>query len=66
MDITIGRFDKKTGTVPVTVIHEGVTHTRTVNAVLDPAGRHDRAATVQRVDEVARGVAHKIALGHLT
>src|SRR3546814_1024467 len=66
MDITIGRFDRRTGTVPVTFSHEGVVHTRPVNACLTASGRHDRKATSARVDEVALGVREKIAAGVIT
>lgn len=65
MKITIGRFDRATGTVPVTFEQDGKVHVRDVNAVIDADGKHDRTATVARVDEVAAGVAHKFALGVL-
>lgn len=65
MKIQIGKLDRATGTVPVTFEQDGKRHVRAVNAVIDAEGRHDRAATVARVDEVAAGVAHKIAAGLL-
>lgn len=63
MKTTIGKFDAETGTVPVRFVHQGVTHSRPVNAVLDENGQYDKAATALRVGEVAIGVGHKIALG---
>jgi hypothetical protein len=65
MKITVGRFDAGTGTVPVTFEQKGMTHSRSVNAVIGEDGKHDRAATLARVDEVAAGVANKFALGVL-
>lgn len=65
MKTTIGKFDPETGTVPVTLKHEGITHSRRVNACLDDAGAYDAKATAARVDEVAIGVAAKITLGLL-
>ncbi|NLR72869.1 hypothetical protein HGI47_18495 [Novosphingobium sp. ERN07] len=65
MKFTIGRFDAATKTVPVTFEADGKMHTRDVNAVLTESGKHDRAATEARVNEVAAGVAHKFALGLL-
>ena len=62
MDITIGKFDAATKTVPVVFAEGGVTHRRTVNAVLKDGG-YDKAATRARVEEVGAGVAHKIAIG---
>lgn len=66
MKITIGRFDRATGSVPVTFEQGGKRHLRNVNAVIGADGKHDRAATLARVDEVAAGVAHKFTLGLLT
>lgn len=63
MKITVGRFDAATGTVPVTFEQNGKSHSRQVNAVIGEDGKHDRAATLARVDEVAAGVANKFALG---
>lgn len=65
MKITVGRFDAATGTVPVTFEQNGKTHSRPVNAVIGNDGKHDRAATLARVDEVAAGVANKFTLGLL-
>lgn len=65
MKITVGRFDPATGTVPVTFEQHGKSHSRSVNAVIGEDGKHDRAATLARVDEVAAGVANKFALGLL-
>lgn len=59
----IGRFNADTRTVPVTFTGGEVVHQRSVNAVVDSSGKHDRKATVARVAEVARGVAEKINLG---
>ena len=66
MRITIGKFDRATGTVPVTFDYEGVQHRRCVNACLSDKGRYDADATKLRVDDVAEGVAHKIRLGVIT
>ena len=65
MKITIGKFDRATGTVPVTFQHGEKIHSRSINAVIGKSGKHDRAATQRRVDEVAAGVATKFALGLL-
>ena len=65
MKITVGRLDRETGTVPVTFELDGLVHTRPVNAVLAEDGTHDREATLARVEDVGRGVAHKFALGVL-
>ena len=65
MKITVGRFDSGTGTVPVTFEQDGKSHSRAVNAVIGDDGKHDRAATLARVEEVASGVANKFALGLL-
>ena len=65
MKITVGRFDAATCTVPVTFEQNSKTHSRVVNAVIGVDGKHDRAATLARVDEVAAGVANKFALGLL-
>lgn len=63
MQITIGKFNAATGTVPVTFSEGEVEHERDVNAVLGEGGAYDRKATRARVDEVALGVAAKIAAG---
>lgn len=65
MKITVGKLDTATGTVPVTFGKDGRTHSRAVNAVFGEDGKHDRAATLARVEEVAAGVANKFALGLL-
>ncbi|MBX9661919.1 hypothetical protein [Novosphingobium sp.] len=66
MKTTIGRFNAETRTVPVTFNHGGVRHRRPVNACLDDAGNYDAAATAERVEEVASGVAYKIDMGLIT
>lgn len=63
MKITIGAYDKETGTVPVKFEHGDVVHDRAVNACLNAQGEYDAEATAARVDEVARGVEYKIAAG---
>jgi hypothetical protein len=63
MEVSIGEYDSETRAVTVTFVHAGVTHTRAVNACLDETGAYDAAATKDRVDEVAMGVATKIAVG---
>lgn len=65
MKITIGRFDPATGTVPVTFADGAHRHRRAVNAMMNAAGKYDRAATRAQVAEVAAGVANKFALGLL-
>ena len=40
----------------------GIVHERTVNAVFTE-GEYDKAGTIARVEEVARGVSQKIAAG---
>lgn len=66
MTIKIGAFDAETRTVPVTFTSGEIVHKRAVNAVLKDDGSYDKAATKERVEEVARGVEHKIALGVIT
>lgn len=66
METTIGDYDADSRTVPVTFSMNGVTHERTVNACHDDAGKYDPEATIDRVEEVARGVARKIELGAIT
>ena len=48
--------------VEVTFTDGTITHTRSVNAVFVD-GLYDADATETRVEEVARGVEHKIAVG---
>lgn len=62
----IGAFNKDSRTVPVTFTSGDIVHSRDVNAVLKEDGSYDRAATKARVEEVARGVAHKIGVGVIT
>lgn len=62
----IGVFNPDTRSVPVTFTKGEIVHKRDVNAVLKDDGSYDRAATKARVEEVARGVAHKIAAGVIT
>ena len=62
----IGAFDAETRSVPVTFTSGDIKHERRVNAVLKGDGSYDRAATKERVAEVALGVAHKIGLGVIT
>lgn len=51
-------------TVEVTFTQEesGIEHTRTVNVVLSD-GEYDEELTIKRVEEVGRGVEHKISCG---
>lgn len=62
----IGAFNSENRTVPVTFTSGDISHERTVNAVLKDDGSYDRTGTKARVEEVARGVAHKIGLGVIT
>ena len=41
-----------------------LTHTR--NVVLDSNGKYDKDSTLTRIEEVAAGVAHKVAAGVIT
>lgn len=43
-----------------------ITHERTVNVCYDADGNYDESATDERIQEVANGVAHKIAVGVIT
>jgi len=63
LTIKIGAFDSGSRSVPVTFTGGDIKHERRVNAVLKEDGTYDKAATKARVDDVARGVAHKIGLG---
>lgn len=63
MDIAIGPLDETTRQVAVRFRDAGVTHDRRINACYDADGQYDEQATAARVQEVARGVAVKIALG---
>ena len=62
----IGAYNADTRTVPVTFTQGDIVHQRAVNACHDEAGHYDPEATAARVADVARGVAHKIALGIIT
>lgn len=62
----IGDFDPDARTVRVKFTAGEIVHRRDVNAVLDDAGEYDADGTAERVEEVAQGVAHKIALGVIT
>lgn len=62
----IGTFNAETRTVPVTFTSGEIVHKRDVNAVLKDDGSYDRVGTKARVEEVAKGVAHKIELGVIT
>lgn len=43
-----------------------ITHIRYVNAVMDKSGAYDKIATLERVEQVAQGVQHKINAGVIT
>lgn len=62
----IGSFDSEKRSVPVTFTSGEIEHKRDVNAVLKDDGSYDKTGTKVRVEEVARGVAAKIALGVIT
>lgn len=64
--VSIGTYNTATKRVPVTFSLGSVIHTRDVNAVLKDGGTYDRTATKDRVDQVALGVAVKIAAGVIT
>lgn len=63
MKITIAPLAQGARAVAATFEHEGVTHTRDVNACFVAGGGYDEAATAARIEEVALGVEQKIALG---
>lgn len=63
MDIVIGNFNSSTLSVPVTFTDGDIVHQRDVRACLTKVGNYDKEATAARVEEVAAGVAQKIALG---
>lgn len=44
----------------------GCVHERSVNVCFDEDGEYDEEATLVRVQEVANGVAHKMACGVIT
>jgi hypothetical protein len=62
----IGIYDAEERSVRVTFTSGEIQHKRSVNAVLTEAGEYDAEATAARVDEVAAGVAQKIACGAIT
>lgn len=66
MHITNHGLNAVSRTVSATFVHEGVTHTRDVNACFDEAGEYDEGATGARLEEVSAGVAAKIAVGAIT
>jgi hypothetical protein len=66
MQITNNGYNADTRTVSATFVHEGVTHTRDVNACFNGAGEYDENATATRLEEVSSGVAAKIAVGAIT
>ncbi|GFM28145.1 hypothetical protein [Novosphingobium sp. PY1] len=66
LSFKIGAFNAETRAVPVTFTSGEIVHKRDVNAVLKADGSYDKAATKARVEEVAMGVAHKIAAGVIT
>lgn len=66
MEIKIGTYNEEQRSVAVTFRQSNVVHERQVNACHDESGAYDASATSQRIEEVARGVANKIALGVIT
>ncbi|MHA6717902.1 hypothetical protein ACX40Y_00495 [Sphingomonas sp. RS6] len=66
MKWTINSVNAGAGTASVTFEHAGVTHTRDVNICLNAKGKYDAPATEARIEDVARGVAVKIAAGAIT
>ena len=66
MKTTIHGYDADKRTVSVTFDHEGVSHTRDVNACHDQEGGYYKPTTEARVNEVAAGVAVKIEAGVIT
>lgn len=62
----IGKYDAETRDVPVTFTSGEIVHPRRVNAVLKANGTYDAAATREQVQQVANGVAAKIAAGVIT
>jgi len=63
MEIKIGTYDEERRIVPVTFRQGEIVHERQVNACHDESGAYDADATARRIEEIARGVSHKIALG---
>ena len=66
LTIHVGVLDRSSRTVPVTFTSGEFVHERSVNAVMKNNGTHDRAATIERVNDVARGIADKIKVGAIT
>lgn len=66
MEYLIGKYDPATRSVPVTFEHNGVKHSRSVNACTTQDGAYDKKATAARVVEVATGVQSKIEIGVIT
>lgn len=63
METTIKFKDEINKQMLVEFKHDGVTHTRYVNAVYTEDGEFDEAANKIRLDEVSSGVKKKIELG---
>lgn len=63
MQTEIGAYDPDTRSVPVTFTQGEIVHKRAVNACHDESGGYDADATAERVEQVAAGVAAKIAAG---
>ena len=66
MEINIGKYDSTTKKVKVTFTEGTLVFERDVNACLDDKGELDIESTEERVNDVAKGVAHKIAIGVIT
>jgi hypothetical protein len=66
-DITFTTTPNEDGkTVTAIYVYNGVTHERSVNAVLDEDGNIDAEATEVRCEEIARGVKNKIDIGAIS
>lgn len=63
MKTLIGEYDANSRDVPVEFSLGDIVHNRRVNACHDQSGAYDAKATEDRIAEVARGVAAKIAAG---
>lgn len=63
MKITKGKFDPTTRIIPVTFAEGAIRHTRAINAVVKDDGSLDKEATQAIIEDQARGVAYKIAIG---
>jgi len=66
MKYVVEPYDPDTRSVLVTFDPDGMAHTRGVNACHKPDGSYDHEATIERVEQVALGVAAKIELGIIT